>query len=135
MRPAVLCRSYDQTVSVAVSLEELGRRVDEYGSQAFLVTSDGASPHIVSVSVTFDGTAFSVPAGRSSQRNISATATATLLWPGHDDGPYSLIVDGEATHDGERAEVHPTTAVLHRLAEAPEDVPSCVRLESETGGP
>ena len=115
-----------------MSLEELGRRVDEYGALAFLVTTDGTSPHIVSVNVTFDGTSFSVPAGRSSQRNIEATATATLLWPGREGGSYGLIVDGEATHDGDIAALRPTTAVLHRLADAPRDIPSCVRLEAET---
>ena len=118
-------------MSVAVSLEELARRVEEFGSLAFLVTTDGANPHVVSVAVSFDGTTFSVPAGRSSHRNIEASATATLLWPGRDGGPYSLIVDGDASNQGDTAQLRPTTAVLHRLAGAPDDLPSCVRIEAE----
>ena len=120
-------------MSVAVSLEELGRRVDEFGLLAFLVTTDGVNPHIVSVAVDFDGTSFSIHAGRSSHRNIESTATATLLWAGQEGGPYSLIVDGTAAGEGDVVRLHPTTAVLHRLADAPRDLPSCVRLESEAG--
>jgi len=116
-------------MSLAVSLEELATRVEEFGSQAFLITTDGTAPHIVSVPVGFDGRLFSLPAGGSSQRNIDATATASLLWPGHEGSAYSLIVDGAASHEGDRAQVRPTTAVLHRLADAPSELPSCVRLD------
>jgi hypothetical protein len=120
-------------MSVAVSLAELARRVEEYGAVAFLVTTDGANPHVVSVAVAFDGTTFSAPAGRSTQQNIEVTSTATLLWPGTADGPYGLIVDGAASVDGDVAIVRPTTAVLHRLAGASPDVPSCVRIEDAYG--
>jgi hypothetical protein len=118
-------------VSVAVSLEELTRRVEEFGALAFLVTTGGTGSHVVSVTASFDGHTFSVPAGQSSRRNIDAMATATLLWPSPDGGPYSLIVDGDAHSDGDLAVVRPTRAVLHRLADAPSDIPSCVRIEDE----
>jgi hypothetical protein len=124
--------AYDRPMSVAVSLEELGRRVDEFGDLGFLITTDGRSPHIVSARVTFDGSAFFVPAGSSSERNIGETSTATLLWPSPDGGPYCLIVDGAATTDGGQATVQPTKAVLHRLADASTDLPSCVRIETES---
>ena len=124
-------RAYHRSVSVAVSLEELARRVEDFGPVAFLVTTDGATSHVVSVAVGFDGAELSAPVGRSSQRNIEATAIATLLWPGRDGGPYSLIVDGAARTDGDLARVRPTTAVLHRLADAPADLPSCVRIEDQ----
>ena len=118
-------------MSVAVSLQELGRRLEEFGSVAFLLTTDGASAHVVSVGISFDGSGFSVPAGRTSQRNIEGTTTATLLWPSRDGGPYSLIVDGEASIHDDLVVLHPTKAVLHRLADAPADLPSCVRIEDE----
>jgi hypothetical protein len=117
-------------MSVPVSLEELRRRVDEYGTVPFLVTTDGAHPHVVSVRITFDGTQLSVEAGRQSRANIDATDTATLLWPDR-DGPYCLIVDGDAANDGQTTHVRPTRAVLHRLADASTDLPSCVRIEAE----
>ena len=114
-----------------MSLEELARRVEEYGSVAFLVTTDGTGSHVVSVTTTFDGTRFTMPAGASSRRNVDANATATLLWPTPDDGPYCLIVDGAAGSEADTAWVEPTRAVLHRLADAPTDLPSCVPLEAD----
>ena len=120
-------------MSVAVSLEELERRIEEFGRLAFLVTTDGAGSHVVSVSVTFDGTQISIVAGRTSRANIDAMATATLLWPGG-EGPYGLIVDGDARTDGDAVWLRPTRAVLHRLADAPTDLPSCVRIETDDGG-
>jgi hypothetical protein len=112
-------------------MEELARRVEEYGSVAFLVTTGDTGSHVVSVAVTFDGTRFSMPAGRSSRRNVDASASATLLWPSPDAGPYCLIVDGTASTEGDTAWVDPTRAVLHRLANASPDLPSCVPLEPE----
>jgi hypothetical protein len=116
-------------MSIAVALDELRRRVDEYGPHPFLVTADGSGgTHVVSVAVRFDGEQFSLSAGRTTLANIDASATATLLWPGS-DGRYCLIVDGEAHHHGDVANVRPTRAVLHRLAGAPADLPSCVSIE------
>jgi hypothetical protein len=118
-------------MSVAVSLEELARRVEEYGSVAFLVTTDGTGSHVVSVRVTFDGRRFTMHAGSTSRRNLASSASATLLWPSPDAGPYCLLVDGSAGSDEDVAWVEPTRAVLHRLADADPDLPSCVRLEPD----
>ena len=114
-----------------MSLEELARRVEEFGPLAFLVTIDGTGTHVVSVAAQFDGRQLSMTAGRSSRANIDAMSTATLLWPSPDGGPYSLIVDGDAHTDGDTAVLRPTRAVLHRLADAPDDIPSCVRIEQD----
>lgn len=116
-------------MSVAVALDELQRRVDEFGTAAFLVTTGDAGAHVVSVAVAFDGEAFELAAGRTSRANVERNGTATLLWPGG-GGPYGLIVDGSAHAEGEHVVVQPTRAVLHRLAGAPADLPSCVAIES-----
>jgi len=118
-------------VSAPVALQELASRVEEFGPHAFLVTtSSDRRPHIVSVTVQFDGARFSLPAGRTSRANVAESAALTLLWPAA-DGPYGLIVDGAGDVDGdaETVSVTPTRAVLHRLADAPEDLPSCIRIE------
>jgi hypothetical protein len=118
-------------MSVPVALDELARRIEELGDHPFLVTiSADRRPHIVSVSVRFDGERFSSHAGRTSRANVADGGAVTLLWPGA-GGPYGLIVDGTGqVDDDETMTVTPTRAVLHRLADAPDDLPSCVRIES-----
>jgi hypothetical protein len=120
-------------MSVPVALDELERRVDELGPHPFLVTTsaDGRA-HVVSVAVQFDGARFSMPAGRTSRANATANETVTMLWPGAGGGPYGLIVDGRAGVDAEAEllTVTPTRAVLHRLAGASDELPSCVRIEA-----
>jgi hypothetical protein len=122
-------------MSLAVSLQELRERVDACGPQAFLVTvSEAGDAHVVSVVVRRDGDALAFDAGRTSRSNLAARPTATLLWPSRsfDDGEYSLIVDGDGTvtGDGDTVVVHPTAAVLHRIAGSAGGGPSCIRVLS-----
>jgi hypothetical protein len=119
-------------MSVAVALDELARRLDEYGVHPFLVTCGAdARPHVTSVTVGFDGEVFSLSAGRTSSANVVHHPTATLLWPGT-GGPYSLIVDGASRSVDDTNVLEPTRAVLHRLAAAPADLPTCVPIERDT---
>ena len=112
-----------------MALDELGRRVDEYGPTPFLVTTGAAGAHVVSVAVAFDGRRFQLHAGRTSRANVEGRPSVTLLWPSPSGGPYGLIVDGTARVEGDDIVVDPVRAVLHRLADAPADLPSCVRIE------
>jgi hypothetical protein len=121
-------------MSVPVALDELARQLAQFGPHPFLVTAGpGGRPHVVSVLVQFDGERFSCPAGRTSRANAAAGASVTLLWPGT-GGPYALIVDGSAAVDdaAEILTVTPARAVLHRLADAPDELPSCVPIEAAT---
>jgi hypothetical protein len=122
-------------VSIAVSLQDLHERIEACGPQAFLVTvSEAGDAHVVSVVVRRDGDALAFDAGRTSRANLAARPTGTLLWPSRsfDNGEYSLIVDGDAvvTDDGEVVVVHPTAAVLHRIAGSAGGGPSCIRVLS-----
>ena len=122
-------------MSLAVSLRELHERVDVCGPRAFLVTvSEAGEAHVVSVVVRRSGDALAFDAGRTSRSNLAARSSATLLWPSRpfDDGEYSLIVDGDATvsGDGDTVVVHPTGAVLHRIAGSAGGGPSCIRVLS-----
>jgi hypothetical protein len=121
-------------VSVAVSLQELHERIEACGPRAFLVTvSEGGDAHVVSVVVRREGDALAFDAGRTSRANLAARPTATLLWPSRsfDNGEYSLIVDGDGVDaGGEGVVVHPTAAVLHRIAGSAGGGPSCIRVMS-----
>jgi hypothetical protein len=128
-------------MSVAVSLDALHARVDEFGAAAYLVTVGGSgAPHIASVTVSWSGDRLVMGAGRTSARNVAAGDTVTLLWPpSAPDGPYSLLVDGgaevlpPADDDDTRVAVSPATAVLHRTAQADPSGPRCVAVDGGAG--
>ncbi len=119
-------------MSVAVALDALRAQVDEFGAHPYLVTVGAAGrAHVVSVRARLEDGALIASAGRTSRANVDSHPTVTLLWPAAPGGPYSLIVDGEGKvdTDAEEITVTPTRAVLHRVAQASTDVPSCVPLE------
>jgi hypothetical protein len=115
-------------MSVKVELDELRERVDEHGPIAFLVTVGAEGPHVVSVAVALEDGVLTAGAGRTTSANIAARATVSLVWPAGPDPAYCLIVDGTATVRDERVHVEPTRAVLHRLAGAAGDGPSCITV-------
>jgi hypothetical protein len=125
-----------QAVSVAVDLEALSARIAEYGDAAYLVTvTDDQQPHVVSVRVRVDGEHLAMDVGRGTRANLTRRPTLTLLWQPVSGGDYSLIVDGTvATTTGATASgatagggiaVLPDSAVLHRVAGAAGQGPTC----------
>jgi len=110
----------------------------EFGPTPYLVTvGANGSAHVVSGRARMDGANVRVTAGRTSRANAGVHPTATLLWPASAGEPYSLIVDGEADPDGAddgELVIRPTRAVLHRVADAPGDLPNCVAVEEVTPG-
>jgi Pyridoxamine 5'-phosphate oxidase len=120
-------------VSVTVALDELRARSAEFGEVAFLLTvTDDRRPHVVSVKVAWDGDALVAGAGRTTSANVAGQPTVSMLWAPPARGDYSLIVDGTAeTQERDNAMVvviRPSRAVLHRVANADGDGPSCVTL-------
>jgi hypothetical protein len=107
-------------VSIAVGLDELRTRIEEFTTDAYLLTvSDDGRSHSVAVPVRWDGDALVVPAGRTTSRNARARPLVALLWPPPERGGFSLIVDADATRvddDTEAIWLAPTRAVLHRPA-------------------
>jgi hypothetical protein len=119
-------------VSVAVSIEALQEKAAEFGPTAYLLTvgTDGRA-HVVSVRAEVSSAMVRVSAGRTSRANTRENPAATLLWPAA-GGPYSLIVDGDVDRpvdtEGELV-IRPTRAVLHRVADAPSDLPNCITVD------
>ena len=108
-------------MSVPVELEALRSQIESAGEDVFLLSvRDGARPHAVSATVTWDGDDLVVPAGSRTASNVGAAPDVTLLWPSSGQD-YSLIVDGTARLDGDVVRITPTHAILHRsvLAESP----------------
>jgi pyridoxamine 5'-phosphate oxidase-like protein len=122
------------TVSVPVELAELAKRIEEFGSVAYLfsVNPDGL-PHVVAVRASWDDDALSVGAGKRTSSNVATRPNVTLLWPARPGEGYSLIVDGTARPaPEERLTIAPTGAVLHRTPEGDPSAPSCVTVLPRT---
>ncbi|MGZ4707861.1 MAG: pyridoxamine 5'-phosphate oxidase family protein [Acidimicrobiales bacterium] len=117
-------------MSIPVEIAEVEERIAEYGAQAFLVTvTDDSAPHVVSVVVAVEADRLAMGAGNRTRANLERSPTATVLWPPPSGGAYSLIVD--ATHDPEASDdeaiaLRVVSAVLHRMAGAPGEGPSCL---------
>jgi hypothetical protein len=112
-------------MSVPVDLAALAEQVAAFPGPPYLLTTGGGPAHVVSVAARLEDGRFVVPAGRTTRANAGAQPAVTLLWAPEAGGPYSLIVDGEATVDGDTVLVAPTRAVLHRVAGADDDLPTC----------
>lgn len=123
-------------MSIAVELRDLAGRIEEYGPVAFVVTVGERGPHVVSTQVSVEGSALVTGAGRTTSANAGARPRVTLMWPPVAAKPdYCLLVDGDATvveGAGEAGEatlrVAPDRAVLHRMADAGSDGPSCITV-------
>ena len=120
-------------MSVPVALDALRERVAEFGSVAFLLTvTDDRRPHVVSVNVAWEHDDLVAGAGRTTATNATRQPVVSLLWPSPGPGSYGLIVDGTAEvqqRDDETVlTITPSRAVLHRLASAEGEGPSCVTV-------
>jgi hypothetical protein len=120
-------------MSIPVAIDEIRAKAAEFGERALLVSaSESGAPHVSSVVPEVGSDHVMVGAGKRTRDNVVNRPEVTVVWPGGPDDDYCLIVDGVAEtgpdDDGPIA-IRPTSAVLHRLADAPADLPQCVRLD------
>ena len=105
-------------MSIAVGLDELRQRMEEFSTDAYLLTVGGdGRAHSVAVALRWSGDDLVVAAGNTSLRNAAACPLVALLWPPPERGGFSLIVDADARVDGNEITLRPTKAVLHRAPE------------------
>ncbi len=124
-----------------VDLKRLAAALPDFPFAYLITVDDGYRVHTVTVEPTLrdlpegpDGPRAIVdvgPIGGHTRQNLAHRSEVTLLWPPHEPGGYSLIVDGraEATGtDGETARfgVVPTRALLHREAASPDSANGCL---------
>ena len=118
-------------MSVPVELEELRDRLAAYGAVGLLITvGDDGRPHVVSVAVSIDERELVAGAGRTTSTNIGANPAVSIVWAAPPGSDYCLIVDGSARVQDDRVRVTPGRAVLHRIAGAPGEGPSCITVLS-----
>jgi len=107
-------------MSIPVDLENLADELASRGPGYLLTSGPDGRPHTIELTFTADGAVLRAPSGKSSARNIADRPLVALLWPPTEPGGYSLIVDGEATIEGDddtrTAVVTATHAILHRPA-------------------
>jgi hypothetical protein len=109
---------------------DLSSQIGRYGPSAQLVTVTGdGRPHVTAVDVTAIEGGLSVPAGGHSRANAAVHPAVTLLWPAPVGSDHSLVVDGTASVAGERLVIRPSSALLHRVAHAPVEVPRCFGVD------
>ena len=110
---------YDATVSIAVELDDLPAKTAEFRWAYLLTVRDDQRPHVVAVTPAWKGESLVVSVGRGTAANAATRSTLTLCYPPPDLTGLSLVIDGEATVDGEIVTIRPTGAVLHRPAPPP----------------
>lgn len=103
-------------MSIAVPLAELAARLVDY-PWGYLVTvrDDGRAQTLAIPTEYVDGVLVAT-VGKRTAENAAARPGVTLAFPGASGTDFSLIVDGDARVDGDRVEVTPTWAVMHRPA-------------------
>lgn len=107
-------------MSIQVTTDALAETVDGFPVGYLLTLGDRPRPHVGTVAVTVsDGVVRVTGLGGTARRDIAGHAEVTLLWPPREPDGYTLIVDGTATVTGDRVDVVPVRAVLHRPAPGP----------------
>lgn len=104
-------------MSIPVAIDDLAEATSAYGWAYLLTVRGDLRPHIVAVTPSWDGERLTMEVGRSTARNAAERPSISLCYPPIEDGGYSLIVDGNASLEGEAVlRFAPTGAVLHRPA-------------------
>ena len=110
-------------MSIPVDIADLNTALADFGA-GYLLTA-GAGGRVKAITVeprVVEGRMVVSGPGRGSVANVGANALVTLLFPPLVQRGYTLLVDGEASVDGDDVVVTPSGAVLHRPA-APCDGP------------
>ncbi len=103
-------------MSIAVPLDDLAAKLEDF-PWGYLVTvrDDGRAQSLAVPTQYVDGVLVAT-VGRRTAENAVARPGVTLTFPGASGTDFSLIVDGDARVDGDRIEITPTWAVMHRPA-------------------
>jgi hypothetical protein len=115
-------------MSIKVDLDQLADALAEFTFAYLITVGDDFRAHTVAVQPAFaDGVIDVGPIGNTTCTNVGKHDGVTLVWPPHEPGGYTLIVDGRGTVD-DTLSVAPSRAVLHRPAtpDTPATNPGCL---------
>jgi hypothetical protein len=106
-------------MSIPVAIDDLAAAIEQYGWAYLLTVRDDLRAHIVAVRPAWDDAELVMEVGRGTARNASERRAVSLCYPPAEPDGYSLIIDGDASMEGEFVmRFAPTGAVLHRPAPA-----------------
>ena len=118
-------------MSIKVGLDDLATTLQDYAYAYLLTGGADGRPHAVAVTPELVGGRLRIAEpGRRTRANAVERAAVALVYPPTEPGGYSLIVDGDATADGDALTVSVTSAVLHRAA-TPGSEPSATGCASD----
>ncbi len=103
-------------MSIAVPLDELESKLADYPWGYLVTVRDDGRPQSLAVPTQMVDGVLVATVGQRAALNATARPDVTMLFPGPTGHEFSLIVDGDALVDGDRIEVTPTWAVMHRPA-------------------
>jgi len=122
--------NYNFTMSIKVTIEDIDKRLDEYGNSAFVVTmtEEGKAKIVHSLIFLEDDFLICTP-GKGTIKNLTASSSVSLIFPPYSDGGFSMIIDGVGQIlDLEKGfmKVTITGGVLHRsAAQSLDEKPQC----------
>ncbi len=107
-------------MSIPVELPNLPEVMTRYRCAYLPTASAHGAPHAVAVVPMLKGSELVIDSnGRRTRVNLLKQPAVGLVWPPQEESGYSLIVDGQAVPNGERLQITPIRAVLHRPARRP----------------
>lgn len=106
-------------MSIPVPLPELEARLSDFPWGYLVTVRDDGRPQALAVPTLMVEGVLVATVGRGAAGNATSRPNVTMLFPGANSEELSLIVDGDARVDGDRVEVTPSWAVLHRPALTP----------------
>ena len=109
-------------VSIEVPIPQLFDEIERWGFGYLLTVSDDERTHLLALTPAVHGEGddrvlrFDAGGGRACRHAAVRPSVSAVFPPTADSDGMSLVVDGEASVDGDVVDVRPTRALLHRKA-------------------
>ncbi len=93
--------AYASCMSIPVAIDDLAPAIEQYRWAYLLTVRDDLRAHIVAVTPAWDGDALVMEVGKGTGRNASERPAVSLCYPPTEPEGYSLIIDGDASVEGQ----------------------------------